>query len=79
MALGDITIRSQILPDISFNVLSVGAGEEHSAILSFIKPSVSTELGGKSITYEPYGKPIAGTWLILLISILVIVGLFLRK
>jgi hypothetical protein len=81
MALGDVQIRSRLLPQISFNALPAAAGlpgeqpqlpegVAQKLKVNFLKlaqPSISVDIGsfGGVKTWAPYGEP-ASNWFIVL-------------
>lgn len=57
MALGDVRIRTTLVPDITFNILEpVKEGE--SGFAKFIQPEITIDLPAVGVkTYAPFGSP----------------------
>lgn len=53
--IGDVTISSNVFPDITFN--PVKGGGTASGILKVIQPQVTVDLAGTQQIYAPQGTP----------------------
>lgn len=80
MATGDITIRSAITPEFTFNALTPGlAGSATSPFASFLQPSLDIDLDPFGTQHiAPYGEPPAYGWVIGLAILLGIVFIFYK-
>ena len=76
MALGDITIRSTALPDITVNILSKSSKSGTSIPLDILRPSFDVDLGslGGIQHYAPYGEPTTTITVGLVVAIVLILG-----